>query len=109
MYIDKLSSVEEIIIPFKNYTDFSSNYIFTIVLKNSNYQKRDNIRNRLAEAGVQTSVHYPAVHRFSIYKDFYRELPVTDYLVDNLITLPMHSKLSDKDIMLITDSLKDAL
>jgi dTDP-4-amino-4,6-dideoxygalactose transaminase len=109
MYIDKLSSVEEIIIPFKNYTDFSSNYIFTIVLKNSNYQKRDNIRNRLAEAGVQTSVHYPAVHRFSIYKDFYRELPVTDYLVDNLITLPMYGHLKHEDILYICEIIRGIL
>jgi len=109
MYLEDLSSVEGIIIPFKDYNEFSSNYIFSIVLKNSTFEKRDAIRNQLAEAGIQTSVHYPAVHRFSIYKEFYRELPVTDYLVDNLITLPMHSKLSDKDIMLITDSLKDAI
>lgn len=106
MYLEELSSVEGIIIPFKDYTDFSSNYIFSIVLKNSNYQKRDHIRNQLAEAGIQTSVHYPAVHRFSIYKDFYRKLPVTDYLVENLITLPMYSKLTPNDIFFICETLK---
>lgn len=102
MYIEELSNIADIIIPFKDYIEFSSNYIFPIVLKNSNFEKRDSIRNKLAEAGIQTSVHYPAVHRFSIYKDFYKELLITDYVANNLITLPMHSKISKQDISLIS-------
>ena len=61
---------ENIIIPFKDNKNYSSNYIFPIVLKNSKREKRDEVRNKLAEAGIQTSVHYPAVHRFSIYRDY---------------------------------------
>jgi len=93
-YIDKLSETDKIIIPFKDNQYFSSNYIFSIVLKNSNSEKRDLIRNKLSEGGIQSSIHYPAVHRFTIYKDFYRELSITDYVTDNLITLPMYSTLS---------------
>ena len=108
-YLEKLESIEGIIIPFKNYTEFSSNYIFPIVLKNSTFEKRDKVREQLAEAGIQTSVHYPAVHKFSIYKDFYVNLPVTDYLVDNLITLPMYSKLSNENVSYISKTLKELL
>jgi dTDP-4-amino-4,6-dideoxygalactose transaminase len=67
-------------------------------LKDSVSDKRDLIRNKLAESGIQTSVHYPAVHRFKIYKDFYRELSVTDYVNDNLITFPMYSALSLENV-----------
>jgi dTDP-4-amino-4,6-dideoxygalactose transaminase len=109
MYINNLKEVSGIIIPFENYTEFSSNYIFPIVLKDSTFEKRDKIREQLAEAGVQTSVHYPAVHRFSIYNDFYSELPVTDYLVDNLITLPMYSKLTIEDIEFISNKFDSLL
>lgn len=109
IYLNKLSNVEGIIIPFSDYKDFCSNYIFPIALRNSSFEKRDYVRNRLAEAGIQTSVHYPAVHRFSIYKDFYRELPVTDYLVDNLITLPMYSKLTEEDINYISSKIKELI
>lgn len=93
-YENKLSETDKIIIPFKGHPYFSSNYIFSIILKDSGSEKRDLIRNKLAEKGIQTSIHYPAVHRFSIYKDFYRELSITDYVTDNLITLPMYSTLS---------------
>ena len=102
MYIEELSKIDDLIIPFKDYKGFTSNYIFPIVLKNSNYEKRDSLRNKLAEAGIQTSIHYPAVHRFSIYKDFYKELPKTDYVANNLITLPMYSKITEDEILLIS-------
>ncbi|MBK6770928.1 MAG: DegT/DnrJ/EryC1/StrS family aminotransferase [Ignavibacteria bacterium] len=106
MYIRELSKILEIIIPFKDQNEFSSNYIFPIILKNSTYEKRDMIRNKLAEAGIQTSVHYPAVHQFSIYKDFYKELPNTDYVADNLITLPMYANLRKDDIECISEKLR---
>ena len=93
-YINALSNNTAVIIPFLDYPYFSSNYIFPIVLKNAGAEKRDTVRAKLAKKGIQTSMHYPAVHRFSIYKDYYRELAVTDYLVDNLITLPMYSKIT---------------
>ena len=108
-YIEELTKIDEIIIPFKNYTAFSSNYIFPIILKNSDLAKRNDIRNKLAEAGIQTSVHYPAVHRFSIYRDFYNELPKTNYVSDNLITLPLYSKLKKNDIQFIVKILSGVL
>jgi dTDP-4-amino-4,6-dideoxygalactose transaminase len=106
MYIEHLKDIDQIIIPFLDYEPFVSNYIFPVLLKDSNYEKRNAIREKLAEAGIQTSVHYPSVHRFLIYKDFYTDLPVTDYLVDNLITLPMYSKLKEEEIKFITTKLK---
>jgi len=109
MYIKLLSNNENLIIPFKVNKNYSSNYIFPIVLKDSNGEKRDEVRNKLAEIGIQTSVHYPAVHRFSIYRDYCTELPKTDYVSDNLITLPMYSSLNEHQVILITDSLKEIL
>jgi dTDP-4-amino-4,6-dideoxygalactose transaminase len=97
-YIQELHAMSSISIPFQESPFFSSNYIFPIVLKESNFEKRDLIRNKLADAGIQTSVHYPAVHKFSIYKEFYTELPITNYVTDNLITLPMYSSLSNDKI-----------
>ena len=105
-YLNGLKGTDKIIVPFEDYKEFSSNYIFPIVLKNSTYERRDEIRNKLAEVGIQTSVHYPAVHRFSIYKEFYTELPKTDYVTDNLITLPMFGKLNKSKINIIVKTIK---
>lgn len=105
-YIEQLSEIDDIIIPFQENDSFSSNYIFPIVLRNAQYTKRDTIRNKLAEAGIQTSIHYPAVHRFAIYRKYYQELQVTDYVTDCIISLPMYSRLTHAQIKFIADTLK---
>lgn len=106
VYLDALNDCRDLVVPFKNYSNFSSNYIFPVVLKNSTVEKRDSIRHKLAEAGIQTSVHYPAIHRFSIYKKFYSELPNTDYVTDNMITLPMYSKLKEEEVRYVATNVK---
>ena len=109
LYIEKLNSISKIIIPFKKNTEFVSNYVFPILLKNSDSKFRDELREKLHEKGIQTSVHYPAVHHFSIYEDKNLELPFTDYIVDNEITLPMYGNLSIDDIEYIYNTLKELL
>ena len=108
-YIALLSSFEDIIVPFQDCIEFSSNYIFPIVLKNSSVEKRNMVRLKLAESGIQTSVHYPPVHRFSIYKAFYTDLPFTDQIADSLITLPMYAGLKSVEISFIVEVLKNSI
>jgi len=108
-YIEALKEIENVIIPFMNHNEISSNYIFPVILKNSAAEKRDDVRVKLEKAGIQTSIHYPAVHRFSSFKNFTCELPNTEYVADNLITLPMYSNLTNEQITYISDSLKQAL
>ncbi|MDY0104815.1 MAG: DegT/DnrJ/EryC1/StrS family aminotransferase [Lentimicrobium sp.] len=106
-YIKQLSSIEGIIIPFADNKEFVSNYIMPIVLKDSTVKKRDGIREKLHASGIQTSVHYPAIHKFSIYKDCNVSLPTTEYVTDNEITLPMYASLSTDEITFITNTLKN--
>jgi dTDP-4-amino-4,6-dideoxygalactose transaminase len=109
MYLERLADVDGIIIPFTNRTEFSANYIFVIVLKNSTSYKRDKVRSYLAEKGIQTSVHYPAVHKFSIYRNSSFNLPFTEYISDNVITLPMYSRLTSENIDYICENIKEAI
>jgi dTDP-4-amino-4,6-dideoxygalactose transaminase len=108
-YISLLKNVAEIIVPFAENQEFVSNYIIPIVLKNSTAEKRDKIRDQLHARGIQTSVHYPAIHRFSIYKEFNALLPITEYVSDNEITLPMYSSLSIDEVNYICSTLKEIL
>ena len=103
-YVEKLSQLDKIIVPFADHQGFVSNYIMPIVLINSTREKRDLIREKIHAAGIQTSVHYPAVHKFSIYKNIGGVLPKTEYVSDNEITLPMYAKLTDNEIDTIVDT-----
>jgi dTDP-4-amino-4,6-dideoxygalactose transaminase len=103
-YIDRLSKVEGLAIPFTDNTEFVSNYIFPTVLLNSTKERRNRIREYIHEAGIQTSVHYPACHKFSTYKELGAVLPQTEYVTDNEITLPMYAALTDEQIDFICDT-----
>lgn len=104
-YMNELSGLKDIIIPFHDRKEFSSNYIFPIVLSNYSNVSRDLVRESMAEMGIQTSIHYLAVHKFSIYSNYQKYLPITNYVASNEITLPMYSKLCDDDIKTITQTL----
>lgn len=109
IYLSNLEGIDGIIIPYRKYAFKSSNYIFPLVLKNSNFKKRNKIRKILAEKGIETSVHYPAVHRFSFYSKFSVKLPITEYVTDNEITLPLYYNLTRQNINKITDSIIEAV
>ena len=108
-YVEQLAEVKGVVVPFAGNKEYVSNYIMPVVLTDSNVEKRDSVRDRMHKAGIQTSVHYPAVHRFSIYKDIGAVLPLTEYVSDNEITLPMFAALSDKDIDYIVTNLEAAV
>lgn len=105
-YIETLSEINDVIIPFKANQEFVSNYIMPIVLRDSTVEMRDALRTYLHNRGIQTSVHYPAIHRFSIYKSYETVLPFTEYATDNEITLPMYGNLSIDEVNYITENIK---
>lgn len=109
LYLKLLKNVDGVIIPFADNQEFVSNYIMPIVLKDSTMENRDRVREALHSKGIQTSVHYPAVHQFAIYKQYGAVLPKTDYVSNNEITLPMYSKLTEQDVHFIVESLLSCL
>jgi len=105
-YLEALNDQDQIIVPFARHLGFVSNYVFPVVLRGTSKDQRDDLRNHIHEQGVQTSVHYPAVHRFSSFTEYYCHLPLTDQFVESTLTLPMYAKLSKNDILLAASSLR---
>lgn len=104
-YVERLSKIENVVVPFADNTEFVSNYIMPIVLTKGTVEDRDKIREAIHAAGIQTSVHYPAIHRFSIYKEYGAVLPQTEYVTDHEITLPMYAALTMEQVDFICDTL----
>ncbi len=104
-YTQELEKLDFIDVPFRDNKNFVSNYIFPVVLNRATLEQRDLLRNQLQKEGIQTSVHYPAVHRFSVYEQYRRNLPKTEYVTDHEITLPMYAKLEKNQIEYICDTL----
>ncbi len=78
---------------------------FTIRIMNG---KRDELAEHLAEKNIPFGVYYPIpLHRQKAYVDKrYKEsdFPVTNELVKEVISLPMHTELEDDQISFITDT-----
>jgi dTDP-4-amino-4,6-dideoxygalactose transaminase len=68
-----------------------SHHLAVIVLPEA--LSRDAFRTALAEAGIQTSVHYPPIHSFSAYasSERSRPLPVTDAVAARIVSLPLYA------------------
>jgi dTDP-4-amino-4,6-dideoxygalactose transaminase len=71
---------------------------------------RDGVRTALAERGIQTSVHYPPIHRFSAYRESTRRpLPQTDAVAGRLLTLPLYGGLADEQVDSVIEGLLQTL
>lgn len=102
-YLDNLSEIDRVVVPFADCKEFTSNYIFPIVIKDSTKDQRNTLREYIHAQGIQTSVHYPAAHHFTTYKEHGAFLPQTDYCTDNEITLPMYATLTMEQVDFICE------
>ena len=72
---------------------------------------RDAIRTHLQGERIQTSVHYPPIHRFTYYSETgeRRALPRTDAIADRILTLAALSPHADDHVTLVADALQRGL
>jgi dTDP-4-amino-4,6-dideoxygalactose transaminase len=83
-----------------------AHHLFTVVLDEG--VDRARFRETLAVRGVQTSVHYPPAHRFSIHATG-AELPVTDAYGERAVTLPMFATMTLDQQDEVVDAIRAAL
>ncbi len=87
----------------------SAHHLFTVALERD--LDRDAIRESLAGDGIETSLHYPPVHRLSAYSRTAEgvNLPQTDEYASRAITLPLHPSLSEEEVGYVADRLAAAV
>ena len=70
---------------------------FTYALRVTN-GKRDALLQWLRERGIGTTVQFPLNHLQPAFAEYSQPLPMTEQLIGELLTLPMHGELSDDDV-----------
>lgn len=72
---------------------------------------RDGLNNFLASHQVPSMIYYPVPgHRQKMFEQFgsaTAELPVTDWLTERVISLPMHTELDEEQLEFITRKVKE--
>ena len=75
--------------------------------------KRDEVAQKLQDKGIPFGIYYPIpLHRQKAYRDDrYQEgdFPVTNELVTQVISLPMHTELDDEQIAHITEAVIESV
>jgi dTDP-4-amino-4,6-dideoxygalactose transaminase len=71
---------------------------------------RASVRRRLAEAGIQTRIHYPIpCHRQAPYRRFaIRPLPVAEQSAGEVLSLPMFPHLDDDQVARVCEAIREA-
>jgi dTDP-4-amino-4,6-dideoxygalactose transaminase len=60
--------------------------------------------------GIQTSIHYPPVHQFRIYRSTSGPaLPLTEQIAVRQVTLPLYPAMTDADVKAVAQAVRSAL
>lgn len=90
----------------------SSNHLYLIRIPGADEEIRNKIIEMLAERGVSTNVHYKPLPMMTAYKELsggIEKYPNAYGYYQNLITLPLHTLLSDEDVEYVCECLKSVV
>jgi dTDP-4-amino-4,6-dideoxygalactose transaminase len=109
-YRDALHGTSGVTIPFGELEagTTSAHHLAVAVLPEG---RRDDVRADLGEKRIQTSVHYPPIHLFSVYETLgvRRSLPQTEAIAKRVLTLPLFGHLQDDQVDLVIDAVLQSL
>ena len=87
----------------------SSNHLYLIRVPGITVEQRNLIIEKMAERGVATNVHYKPLPMMTAYGKDCSGFPNSYDYYKNLITLPLHTLLSDEDVEYVCQELKRAV
>ncbi len=107
-YVDALASVR-VEIPFLDSEGVSAFHLMPIILPAD--VDRHRFMDRMKQAGIQTSIHYPPIHLFQYYRKRYPtvSLPWTEAVAAREVTLPLYPTMGEEAAYMVVDEVKAAL
>lgn len=90
----------------------SSGHLYLVRIPGISDETRREIIIKLAERGVATNVHYKPLPMMTAYKNFgwdIKDFPNAYAYYENLITLPLHTNLTDEDVDYAIENFKEVV
>jgi len=107
-YRELLRGCDGVTVPYRDDEVADSSCYLMAVLVDA--ERRDDVRARMGERGVQTTVCYPALHEFTAYLAAGRHrLPRAESVARRQITLPLYPHLTEAQQDRVVEALLDAL
>jgi dTDP-4-amino-4,6-dideoxygalactose transaminase len=109
IYREKLGDMSEIHIPFCRGRQDSSYHLFPMLLEKG--RDRTNFMGFMKAKGIQTSIHYPPIHKFTEYRALGNNssLPLTDNIESRIVTLPLYPNIHRQQIHYTIESILEWL
>jgi dTDP-4-amino-4,6-dideoxygalactose transaminase len=94
-YYRELSTLEWLVAPGSNLMDVNPFLYYVRILDN----RRDDFRDHLDQCGIDTGIHWQPGHNFEFFKKCRRgPLDVTEKIASEIVSLPLHSKMTKSDL-----------
>ena len=87
----------------------SSNHLYLLRIPGFDEAQRGEVIEKMAERGVATNVHYKPLPMMTAYGKDRSGCPNAYDYYHNLITLPLHTLLTDEDVAYVCENLKVAI
>ena len=109
-YDKAFAGISKIETPFRAKNNTHVFHQYTLIIHDAN---RDALHEALAAKGIPSMIYYPVpAHRQKMFDAFGGsefELPVTDWLTERVISLPIHTELDEEQQSFIADAVKEFL
>lgn len=105
----KLLTDIAVVVPFIDYKESDGvDHILPVFLPQG--CNREQVMAFMKGQGIQTSIHYPCIHKFSDFLSLeHIPLPVTEDLSSRVITLPLFPALKDEQIEMVVNGLSGGI
>ncbi len=109
LYRSLLETVPGVIVPFNDFdVDQASCHIMPILFAPG--IDRNSVMRGMRGSGIQTSIHYPAIHTFSYYREKYpSELALTEDVASRQLTLPLYPTMTECQVERVVAVLADGV
>lgn len=110
-YRAELAGLEGLAVPFAVPVAGSqpAYHLFPIILHPA--VERAAFMTYLRDQGIQSSIHYPPIHKFSAFRDelIGLRLPMTEAAGDREVTLPLFPTMTERQIEYVVEAIRSAL
>ena len=107
VYDEAFANIEEIQTPVREMNSTHVFHQYTMKIQNG---KRDELQSFLSEKGIPANIYYPVpLYEQDAFKEYVPEdftLPITEKLCEQVLSLPIHTEMTEEIQTQITDAVK---
>jgi len=113
-YFDRLSGIECLDLPLVQVPmEDHAWHLFVVVINEKSKTSRNDFIDRMAEKGIETSVHFKPLHRMTYYRERYglkpQAFPGAEKMWRGNVSLPLYPSMTEEDLEYVCSTISGIL